>query len=390
MGSNPPTVSELGRNAWANLVGRVRAGLGLTRRYDANFAEFTEHTVAYADGQKHLFYLAAGPADGPLVIFLHGWPALARTWRPQMSALAALGYRTVSPDMPGYGQSTARHVADDYCLEALVEGMLALLGDTGGEAAVWVGHDWGAAVASAVACRHPATVVGLVTLCVPYRSLELGWDGLIPSGINAAVYSSEASRELGPFDYMKHYEEAFESAVRQFDGGAAGFLKLTYAGGDSKWVGREFPTATVRRDGGWLGGVRPPAALVRPAVVDDATLSEYLAALRRSGGFWAPCAYYLHHARNAEFCRGGDDGGRLACPVLFVHATLDHVCDTTRTGLADGMRRACANLCEVTVESGHWPQLERPEEVNAALVRFLFERLPSWTPALKSWTQSQL
>lgn len=105
-------------------------------------ATITDHEVVYA-GNKKIHYLAAGPVNGPLILFIHGWPSTAITWKAQLDAFAAVGFRAIAPDMPGYGQSTARRVADDYCQEALVEGMMALLADTGRKAAIWVGHDWG-------------------------------------------------------------------------------------------------------------------------------------------------------------------------------------------------------------------------------------------------------
>lgn len=42
-------------------------------------ATITEHDVSYADGAKKIHYLAAGPSAGPLIVFLHGWPAIALT-----------------------------------------------------------------------------------------------------------------------------------------------------------------------------------------------------------------------------------------------------------------------------------------------------------------------
>ena len=64
----------------------------------------TEHT---AKTTRHTtFYLAAGPEDGPLIIFVHGWPELSISWRHQLPALAAIGFRVIAPDMRGYGRSS--------------------------------------------------------------------------------------------------------------------------------------------------------------------------------------------------------------------------------------------------------------------------------------------
>lgn len=63
-------------------------------------APFEEHEVTYADDKK-IFYLAAGPTNGPLLVFIHGWPAIGKLWKPQLDAFASLGFRVVAPDMPG-------------------------------------------------------------------------------------------------------------------------------------------------------------------------------------------------------------------------------------------------------------------------------------------------
>lgn len=89
-----------------------------------------------ADGQKTIHYIAAGPTPGPLVIFLHGWPAIASTWKYQLSAFAALGFRVLAPELPGVGRSTANKVYSDYAQKTIVKSLVALLADTGRDNAI--------------------------------------------------------------------------------------------------------------------------------------------------------------------------------------------------------------------------------------------------------------
>jgi pimeloyl-ACP methyl ester carboxylesterase len=104
----------------------------------------TEHTVKT---QRHTtFCLAAGPQDGPLIIFVHGWPELSISWRHQLRALAALGFRTVAPDMRGYGRSSVYPKHSDYAKEHIVRDTLEPVEAVDREKAVWVGHDWGSPV----------------------------------------------------------------------------------------------------------------------------------------------------------------------------------------------------------------------------------------------------
>jgi len=136
-----------------------------------------EYVVRTGDHQS--FYLAAGPADGPMIIFVHGWPELAINWRHQLPCLAALGFRAVAPDMRGYGRSTVYERHEDYALDLVVADMIGLLDALGVEKAVWVGHDWGAPVVWGIASHHPERCHGVANLCVPYYSLERGLDACL-------------------------------------------------------------------------------------------------------------------------------------------------------------------------------------------------------------------
>ena len=91
-------------------------------------------------------YLESGPADGPLMVFLHGWPELSLIWRAQMDAFAADGWRCVAPDLRGYGGSSAPAANDAYTIEQVVADMAELHDHLGGKPAIWVGHDWGSVV----------------------------------------------------------------------------------------------------------------------------------------------------------------------------------------------------------------------------------------------------
>ncbi|KAJ5805983.1 Alpha/Beta hydrolase protein [Penicillium pulvis] len=344
-------------------------------------ATLTHHYVTYA-GDKKIHYLAAGPVDGPLIFFIHGWPATGITWKPQLNAFAAVGFRAIAPDMPGYGQSTARHVADDYCQEALVEGMMALLADTGRKAAVWVGHDWGSGVTSSVAIQNPEAVKALVSICVPYSTIELGWDAFLPL-VNRETYPVD-QYEFGQWDYMKHYEESFENAVEWFNSDVVGFCKAITTKPASR-PERDAPVmmSTVRKNG-WLNGLpKPPSVeMTGPSLLADDVYESFAKDMQKTG-LWGGSAYYLHHKRNAEY--NGSRERKLKQPALFIHATWDLVCDTKSSRLVEPMRESCSNLTEVTIDAAHFVQFEKPTEVNAALFRFLVQELPSeWPGALDS------
>jgi pimeloyl-ACP methyl ester carboxylesterase len=106
--------------------------------------------------------------SGPLVILMHGWPELGLSWRHQVPALAAAGWRVAVPDMRGYGGSGKPAAIEDYRLDRIADDMQAVASALGARRWVAVGHDWGAPAAWRCALRFPDSVAAVFALSVPH------------------------------------------------------------------------------------------------------------------------------------------------------------------------------------------------------------------------------
>ncbi|MEO7329626.1 MAG: alpha/beta hydrolase [Minicystis sp.] len=106
---------------------------------------------------------------GPLVLLLHGFPDTAHSWDTVRPALAAAGYRAVSPFTRGYAP-TEIPADGAYDTDTLGRDALALIEALGEKSAIVVGHDWGAATAYTAASLGPAQVDLLVTSSIPHPS----------------------------------------------------------------------------------------------------------------------------------------------------------------------------------------------------------------------------
>ena len=125
--------------------------------------------VQFADvnGVRMAFYEAGPKSDALPLVLCHGWPEIAYSWRHQIKALSAAGYRVIAPDQRGYGATDRPDRVEDYDLEHLTGDLAALLDHLKIDKAIFVGHDWGGFVVWQMAMRHPLRVAGVVSLNTP-------------------------------------------------------------------------------------------------------------------------------------------------------------------------------------------------------------------------------
>ena len=126
----------------------------------------------------------AGEAGAPLVLLLHGFPQTRYTWRHQLPALAAAGFRAVAPDQRGYSPGARPSGVESYAVDALLADALAIADACGAPRFHLVGHDWGGQLAWLLAARHPERVRTLSVLSRPH-----------PAAFARALESDPAQRE---------------------------------------------------------------------------------------------------------------------------------------------------------------------------------------------------
>lgn len=340
-------------------------------------AEITEHSVQ--TGSHTSFYLAAGPEDGPLIVFVHGWPELSLSWRHQLPTLAALGFRCIAPDMRGYGRSTVYDTHADYAQELIVADMIGLLGALGRETAVWVGHDWGSAVVWNIACHHPDKCLAVASLCVPYTAGGLSLEKLIEL-VDRDLYP-EDQYPAGQWEYMRFYEENFEKATGDFDRDIWRTVKLIFRKGDPAGFGQMSGTAMTRITGGWFGDMtETPDVPIDEDIASEDELKIYARFLEQNT-FFGPDSWYMNHPANGAYGQSAKNGGKLDMPVLFIGGMYDYTCETITSCAKDPMIEACSNLTLDVIKSGHWMAQEKPLEVNATLTKWLAEKVGNYWPA---------
>ena len=323
--------------------------------------------------QRHTTrYWETGPADGPLMIFLHGWPQIGLMWRAQMEAFASDGWHCIAPDMRGYGGSSAPAAFEAYAIEEIVGDMVELHDHLGARPAVWIGHDLGSPVAGALAAHHAKRSRGVVLLSVPYLPAAFALPSLLP-WIDRQLYPAGEYPD-GQWAYYRFYLTHFDQTVSDFNADIAATLALIYQPGDPASAGKVYRSALVARSGGWFGSAhRAPAEPPDPTLWPSADFDTLVEGFRATG-FRPANAWYLNDATNMAYAHAAPDGGRLRQPVLFVNGEFDGICDITRSRLGEPMRLACQDLSVTNLQAGHWLPLERKTELTHAIRSWLKTR----------------
>lgn len=255
-----------------------------------------------------------GPDDGRPVVLLHGFPDSGRLWRNQVPALADAGFRTIVPDLRGYGRSDKPEAVEAYNLLFLAGDVVAILDHFGIERAHVVGHDWGAALAWAIGSMAGDRVDHLVALSVGHPA---------------------AFRGAG----LEQQQRSWYMLLFQFVGVAEQWLTADGWANFREWSQHpdtDSVIADLEGDGSLTPGLNyyranvPPEAWVAPPMALPPVQSPTM-------GVWSSGDFALTEAQmtaSAKQCAGSFRYERLEGP-------------------------------------GHWMQLEAPDQVNALLLDFL-------------------
>jgi pimeloyl-ACP methyl ester carboxylesterase len=310
-------------------------------------------------------YLESGPPDGPLMIFVHGWPSIGLMWRAQMEAFAADGWHCVAPDLRGYGGSSVPAANDAYTIEQVVTDMAEFHDHLGGRPAIWVGHDWGCVVVGELVAHAPERSRGVVLTSLAYQPDGHALRTVVPL-VDRMIYPADQYPD-GQWDYYRYYTTHFESAVADFDADLESSLASIFQPGNPASVGKASPNAAVTRNGGRFGlAHRAPPTEPDPALWPPADFDVLVQAFKVHG-FRPSCAWYLNDDANIAYARKSPTGGRLAQPVLFVNGDFDQICSISGNRQGDPMRAACPDLTVVSVPAGHWLPVERKAELIQAI-----------------------
>jgi pimeloyl-ACP methyl ester carboxylesterase len=295
-------------------------------------------SIILRNGERQFTALSAG--SGPLVLLLHGFPDGPCSFRHQLTALAAAGYRAIAPTMRGYEPSSQGSL-EGYHAADMASDAVAWLDQLGADRAHLIGHDWGSTIATAAASMAPERWHSLSLLSVPHPG-RFQQEGLrVPQQLKNSWYLF--------FFQLRGFADWWVKRKNY------AFLEYLWRKWSPNWAGvtQELPDLKRR---------------FQQAGVLKASLQYYRLALDTT----SPQGKLSRELLNGE----------IRIPTLGL------------TGLNDGCIKAEAfRLCmkkedfpaglsvELIDDAGHFLQLEQPQAVNRALLAWLRENDGSAHPS---------
>jgi pimeloyl-ACP methyl ester carboxylesterase len=282
------------------------------------------HAEAKVNGLT-LHYVQAG--QGPLVLFLHGFPEFWYAWKSQLLEFGR-DHLAVAPDLRGYNLSAKPDGVDHYRMHHLVEDVEALADHLGHRRFVLVGHDWGGGLAWAFALAHPERLRALVILNAPH-----------PAIFARELAENPAQQEASQYAVLLRSAQA-EAALAADD---FAVLRRRFFG-EALWA--------------QLGGEGRDA---------------YRHAWSQPGALTGGCNYYRASWPDAERGRGllAADPAlfTVRVPTLVIWGERDHA---LLTGNLQGLDRFVPDLTLRRIpDASHWVVHEKPDEVNGFIRAFI-------------------
>ncbi|XP_034706620.1 epoxide hydrolase A isoform X1 [Vitis riparia] len=313
--------------------------------------EGIEHRMVSVNGIKmHV----AEKGQGPVVLFLHGFPELWYTWRHQIIAMASHGYHAVAPDLRGYSDSEAPASFTSYTCLHVVGDLIALIDYLGADKVFLVGHDWGAQIGWYMCLFRPDRVKAYVSLTVPFRPR------------NPKIRPIEGMRAFfGDDYYMCRFQKPGEIEAEIAHLGSKEVLKriLTDRKPGPPCLPKENPF-----------GIKaiPPSPL--PSWFSEEDLNYY-ARKYDEKGFTGGLNYYRALDLNWELTAPWT-GEQVRVPVKFVVGDLDMVYTTpgVKEYVDSGAFKKdvpCLEDIVIIEGAGHFINQEKAEEINNYIVDFI-------------------
>ncbi|KAK7258934.1 hypothetical protein RIF29_24526 [Crotalaria pallida] len=295
----------------------------------------------------------AEQGQGPVVLFLHGFPEIWYTWRHQMEFISSKGYRAVAPDLRGYGDTEAPALISNYTAMHLVGDIVGLIDSLCVDQVYLVAHDWGATIGWYLSLFRPDRIKAYVSLSVPY----------LPR--NPKIKPVEEGRaNYGENYYICRFQEPGKVEADYAKAGTEEIIKRVLT--NHRPGPPIFPKAGVSS----LPKVTGPL----PSWLTQKDVDYYVSKFNKSG-FTGAFNYYRNVNLNWELLAPWT-GAKVKVPVKFITGALDVT--YTSPGIKEyvhggDFKKNVPYLEDIVIQEGvaHFNNEEASKEINNYIYEFI-------------------
>lgn len=298
--------------------------------------------------------------EGLPVVFVHGFPELAYSWRNQFRSYPAAGLRVIAPDMRGYGLTGRPTDVDSYAIPNICADLVGLLDAVGIDQALFCGHDWGGVPVWTMPRLYPDRVLGVIGVNTPAfggappQSADPPEEPLI---IRTENYYSTTFLEPG------RAEAVFERDVRRS-------LEMVFRKG---WYWdvdnmRRYPADSAEKTMDWLRMIEEDDYEGTLAIPED--VLDYWVETFEVTGFTGGLSWYRGNLGGRGTLSVGT--GDIEVPCLYVGAENDTILTPASS---ESMSSFIPDLeRHVIADCGHWTQQEQPDEFDRVTLEWIRRR----------------
>lgn len=299
--------------------------------------------------------------QGPAVVFCHGWPELAFSWRSQLDAVAVAGFHALAPDQRGFGLTGGPADPLQYDMQIFCDDLIGLLDAKGIDKATFVGHDWGGAVVWAMARLYPERCSGIIGLNTAAGR---------PAGLPPVESSEPSLIVMSPNYYVMTFQEPGRAeAVLEADVRKTFDFIFSRGGIWDRETFAQLPENSAERQMDLLSMLQRENPPGEPFLPDE--IMEYYVETYTATGFTGGLNWYRAAGRMGPIMATAAE--RIEVPCLYIGAENDVILPPSS---ADGMEDFISDLEKYTVmDSGHWTQQEKPDEVNQVIISWLQRKI---------------
>lgn len=301
----------------------------------------------------------------PALLLVHGWPDDSNYWQVVAPQLLALPHRIVIPDLLGVGGSSKPKSVAAYNFSYITKDFVDILDHEQVDRVILIGHDWGAGLVGRFWLYAPTRVAGMVLLNVAYTApTEAPFDLPAVNEMTKRIYG------FGLFEYWNFFTS--DEGTKLMSNNPDKVWQICHMSGPQEMMWcypdkmRDFlldKDATME---------------VRWYAKDEKLKKQFIDRIRRDG-FETFQMYYRAWMDNvqheSEKALVPKERHVVTVPVLYVGCTEDAVARPESINMPKEAG-LLPDLKIVTIESGHWCALDKPNEVSHAVEQFVLQRFP--------------